>query len=290
MVRETFAAMGTTVELVVDAPDGPLARAAMRAGRAEFGRLEALLSRFRPGSELSRLNRARRMHVGADLLRVVGAALALRRRTGGRFDPTVGRAVVAAGYDRDLARGLDDPRPAGRARPARGAVAVDVGASWIALGSGVDLDLGAIAKGDAADRSCALMAQAGPCLVSAGGDVAVSGPRAGGPWGVAVMAADGPVTLALERGGLATSGTDRRRWSRGGERLHHAIDPREGRPSATDLVRATAVAATAAAADALATALLIAGRRDAEALAAEWDVPAVLVDADGRLTLAGGLA
>ena len=169
MVREEFTAMGTTVELLVDVPDGRPVRAAMRAGRAEFARLEALLSRFLPGSELSRLNGARRMHVGPDLLRVVGAALALRRRTGGLFDPTVGRAVAAAGYDRGFEGGLDDPRPAGGARPGAGTVAVDAAASWIALGPGVDLDLGAIAKGDAADRACALMAGAGPCLVSAGG-------------------------------------------------------------------------------------------------------------------------
>jgi thiamine biosynthesis lipoprotein len=230
------------------------------------------------------------MRVGPDLLRVVSAALALRRRTDGRFDPTVGRAVRAGGYDRTFRELRDDPRPAHGALPAGGTVALDAGAGWIALGEGVDLDLGAIAKGDAADRACALMAGAGPCLVSAGGDLAVSGPRPDGPWAVAIATADGPLTLALERGGLATSGTDRRWWSRGGRVAHHAIDPRRGRSAATDLVRATAVAATAAEADARATALLVAGSGAGGRLADRWGVPAALVGEDGGLVLAGGLS
>jgi thiamine biosynthesis lipoprotein len=290
MVRDRFGAMGTTVELLLDAPDGRLARAAAAAARAEFARLEALLSRFLPDSELSRLNRARRMRVGPDLLRVAGSALRLRRRTGGRFDPTVGAAVAAIGYDRTWEDVADDPRPPGPA-PAGGSVALDAEAGWIALGPGAVLDLGAIAKGDAADRACGLLAQAGPCLVSAGGDIAVSGPRAdGGAWDVGVAHAGGTLTLALRRGGLATSGVDRRRWRRGGAAVHHEIDPASRRPAATDLLRATAVAATAAEADALATALLVAGRAGAAGLAGRWGVPAALVARDGTLTTAGGLA
>jgi thiamine biosynthesis lipoprotein len=289
MVRERFPAMGTTVEVLLDAEDGRRSRAALAAARAEFARLEALLSRFRPGSELSRLNRERRLCAGPDLVRVVGRALELRGRTGGRFDPTVGRAVRACGYDRTFADvPRDDRRPLPPRAPAGGTVAVD-GDGWIGLGPGADLDLGAIAKGDAADRACAIAARAGACLVNAGGDIAVSGPRADGPWPIAVPAPGPELVLHLERGALATSGTDRRRWRRGGRPAHHAIAPATGLPSATDLVRATAVAATCAEADALATALLVAGADEAARLAADWGVPAALVAQDGGVRLAGGL-
>jgi thiamine biosynthesis lipoprotein len=289
MVRERFPAMGTTVELLLDAPEGAVARAALGRARDEFARLEALLSRFRPASELSRLNRAGRMAVGADLMRVLDAALALRRRTGGRFDPTVGRAVRAAGYDRSFeAVDRDDPRPAVAAAPAAGVVAIDRAAGWVALGPGVELDLGAVAKGDAADRACAVLAAAGPCLVNAGGDIAVSGPRPAGPWTVALETPE-PLALDLSRGALATSGVDRRRWRRAGRAMHHAIAPRTGRPAGTDLLRATAMAPTCAEADALATALLVAGAREAPRLADAWGAPAALLGADGNLTLAGGL-
>jgi FAD:protein FMN transferase len=290
MLRERFRAMGTTMELLVEAPDSGPARAAIARARAEIARRERLLSRFRPDSELSALNRARRMRVGPDLVRVIDAALTLRRRTGGRFDPTVGRSVRGCGYEVSFAvMDRDDPRPARAAAPAAGAVAIDRVGGWVALGPSVDLDLGAIAKGDAADRACTILAEAGPCLVNAGGDLRVSGPRGGGPWTVGLEVAGGPLALDLARGALATSGVDRRRWRRGGEPMHHVIAPRRGLPAQTDLARASAVAATCAEADALATALLVAGAREGRRLADRWGVPAVLVAADGALHLAGGL-
>jgi thiamine biosynthesis lipoprotein len=291
MLRERFRAMGTDVELLLDAQAGRLARAALAAARAEVDRLEALLSRFRPDSELSRLNRRRRMRVGPDLLRLVPAALALRRRTGGRFDPTVGAAVRACGYDASFERlARDDRRPPPPPRPSAGAVVVDRAGGWIALGPGAELDLGAIAKGDAADRACAILAAAGPALVNAGGDLRVSGRRRdGAPWPVAIRAEAGEVSLLLGSGALATSGVDRRRWRRAGRPMHHVVAPRRGLPADTDLVRATAVAPTCAEADALATALLVAGAGEGRRLADRWGVPAALVAADGSLALAGGL-
>jgi len=97
MERRTFRAMGTEIDLLVDASG---ATAALSAAEDEFHRLEAILSRFRQDSELSLLNRAGRLDPGPDLLRVTELALAAREDTGGRFDPTVHDAVVAAGYDR----------------------------------------------------------------------------------------------------------------------------------------------------------------------------------------------
>lgn len=289
MLTERFRAMGTSIELLLDAPESSAAREALAAARGEIARLEALLSRFRAGSELSRLNRERRMRIGPDLARVLAEGLRMRRRTGGRFDPTVGRAVVAAGYDRDFDALGDDPSPAGEPVAGAGVVVLDARWGWAALGPGVDLDLGAIAKGDAADRACAILSEAGPCLVNAGGDLVVSGPRQDGPWPVGLATADGELVLDLERGAMATSGTDRRRWVRGGRTLHHAIEPRRGASAVTDLVRATAVARTGAEADALATALLVAGAAEAGRLADAWGVPAALVAESGELTLVGGL-
>jgi FAD:protein FMN transferase len=291
MLREGFRAMGTSMEMLVDTPDGPPARAALAAARAEVGRLEGILSRFRADSELSRLNRERRMRIGPDLARVLRVALDLRRRTGGRFDPTVGRAVAASGYDRSFERIAPDPAPAGDPRPAGGVVVLDAVHGWAGLGPDVDLDLGAIAKGDAADRACAILAKAGPCLVNAGGDLVVSGPRAdGSPWPVGLDVPGGDLVLELGSGALATSGTDRRRWERAGRTLHHAVEPRLGRTATTDLVRASAVAPTGAEADAIATALLVAGARRARQLADVWHVPAALVAEDGAVMLAGGLS
>ena len=111
------------------------------------------------------------------------------------------------------------------------------------------LDLGGIAKGYAVDRAAELLAPAGPCLVNAGGDLAVRG----GAWPVGVE----HLTLLLERGAIATSGRDRRRWTRDGREHHHLIDPRTGAPADTPLLRATVVAASAAEAEVLAKAVFL---------------------------------
>jgi thiamine biosynthesis lipoprotein len=144
----------------------------------------------------------------------------------------------------------------------------------VELEPGVRLDLGGIAKGYAADRACELLALAGPCLVNAGGDVAVRG----GAWPVGVAPG---LTLELAAGGLATSGRDRRRWVRGGREQHHLIDPRSGRPARSKALRVTVVAGSAADAEVLAKAAFLGGPVDA---------PHVLVTDDGRTVLAGGLA
>ena len=100
----------------------------------------------------------------------------------------------------------------------------------------------------------------------------------GGSWPVGVT---DDVTLELTRGAIATSGRDRRRWRRNGEELHHLIDPSTGRPAVSDVLRVTVVAGSATEAEILAKAAF---------LGADVDVPRVLVTADGRTVLAGGLA
>jgi len=272
IVQRRFEAMGTEVELLLDAPEDELAECALDAAESEFHRLEALLTRFRPDSELSRLNASGALEAGPDLLRVVRLALEARDRTGGLFDPTVHDALVAAGYDRTFASVAPDGPVASAGAGCGGVVEFD--GTTIRLDPGVRLDLGGIAKGDAVDRACELLAAAGPCLVNAGGDLAVRG----GSWPIAVP--DGP-TLELSAGALATSGRDRRRWRRGGRELHHLIDPRTGRPAETPLLRVTVVAGTAVQAEVLAKAAF---------LGADVDVPRVLVTASGEVVLAGGLA
>jgi len=280
--RRTFRAMGTEIELLVEA-DG--AAGALEAAEGEFHRLEALLSRFREDSELSRLNRDGALAAGPDLRRVVELALAARERTGGRFDPTVHNALVAAGYDRTF----EDIAPESHVRCLAPDVALGdarVDGTRIELDPGVRLDLGGIGKGYAAERAAEILATAGPCLVNAGGDIAVRGGR----WPVGVETAAEPLTLELSRGGLATSGRDRRRWRRNGRELHHLIDPRTGEPAETDLLRVTVIAPDAVEAEIAATSLFLAGADRAAREADAAGVAAVLVTGDGRTIFAGGLA
>lgn len=290
MLSHRFEAMGTEVECLVESDSAASAREAFRAAEAEVRRLEGALSRFSPTSELSRLNRERTIAASDDLLRVVGEALAGRARTAGRFDPTVHDAVVAAGYDRTFAEvaAAAEAADGGETR-CGGGVRIDRARGTIELDPGVRLDLGGIAKGDAADRACELLRAAGPCLVNAGGDLAVRGVPSGGAWPVAVETPAGSVTLAVRRGGVATSGSDRRRWRRGDEERHHLIDPETGRSAVSDLVRATVAAGSATEAEVLAKSLFLAGARQASTESDHAGTPCVLVTSDGRTILGGGL-
>lgn len=290
MERRELHAMGTTVELLVDAPPGDALEAAFDDACAEIERLEALLSRFRHDSELSELNRRGRLRAGEDLLAVVALAIAARERTGGRFDPTVHDALVAAGYDRTFDEiPADGPEPVSGAR-CGGRLAIDAVRREVTLGPGVRLDLGGIAKGYVVDRVAERLGRAGPCLVNAGGDVRVAGPAREDPWPVGVEAPGEPLVLGLRSGAAATSGRDRRHWRRGGREQHHLIDPARGRPAEGDLRTVTVVAAEASQAEVLAKALFLRGERAAREEADRCGVPAVLVTGDGRVVLAGGLS
>jgi thiamine biosynthesis lipoprotein len=287
MLRHLFRAMGTEVDCLLVSED-ETAPAALQRVEDEFRRLERLLSRFLEDSQLSRLNREGSIEAGEDLMSVVELALEARERTGGRFDPTVHDALVSAGYDRTFSEVAADGQAVSSAAACGGEVYVDRSRAVVSLAEGTRLDLGGIGKGYAVDRTCDLLCELGPCLVNAGGDLAVRGlPPEHGLWPVGLETPAGPMTVGLTRGALATSGRDKRRWRRGGRELHHVIDPATGAPCDTDLLRATAIAPTAVEAEVAAKCLLMAGEENAVSAASEQGLACVLVTADDRVVTVG---
>ena len=111
----SFRAMGTECEVAVTATRaaGTRVRRALAAGRREVEACERALSRFDERSDLSRLNRAGGEWVMVDhrLIEVLRVALRTREETGGRFDPTILPALVAAGYDRSFEQLVERPLP-----------------------------------------------------------------------------------------------------------------------------------------------------------------------------------
>ena len=214
--------------------------AELDAVRGLFERWDRVFSRFRPDSELSRVNasRAETVVVSPLFARVLRVALVAADRTGGLVDPTLGGAIEAAGYDRDFAELLRDARPP---RPAAGGRHRDVELSGRVLmrPAGLRLDLNGVVKALAVDGALALLSGNG--LVSAGGDLALRG--------VAVVGLPAGGAVTLRSGGLATSGTTRRRWQRGGRTMHHLLDPRTGRPADSRWQEVTVAARTCLAAD-----------------------------------------
>jgi len=265
MSTHRFRAMGSDIHVLVTGGD---ARVAVEAVEELFAAWECVLSRFRPESELSRLN-ARAgtpVRVGPILLAAVDASLEAARATGGLFDPTLRHALLRIGYDRSfeeigvVAAAATGPRGGGDWRE----VLVDRAARAVMLPAGSGLDLGGIAKGMAVDASLELLRELGveAALVSAGGDLAVLGlPPGSRAWSVLVGGdPDGPV-VPLLRGGLATSGTARRRWRQGGALRHHLVDPRTGEPAVSGLREVTVAGGNCRVAEVGATAALVAGPR-----------------------------
>jgi thiamine biosynthesis lipoprotein len=292
MTSRSVRTMGTTFTFMVQAEREPELEALIDAAVADVARLEMRLSRFRPDSELSALNRDGRIDAGDDLLVLTSLAVEARKETGGRFDPTVHAALLAAGYDRSFDRLAPDGAPGtdGETPGCGGRVEVDLDRRTIRLGDGVAIDLGGIAKGYAAEVACDRLAPAGPCLVNAGGDIATRGTPRVGHWAVEVPTEPDALVVGVGPGGLATSGRDHRTWRRDGSTRHHIIDPATGRPAEGEILRVTAFAGSAVRAEILATALFLA--RWAEDALAEADaqgIPAVVVTDRGRTLTSRGL-
>jgi thiamine biosynthesis lipoprotein len=305
--RHQFSTMGTFGELLLRAPEG-VAEAAFDDAVAELARIQAAMTRFDPTSPIERLNDAGGGVPDEDLREVLVAADAAWHVTGGRFDIGVGRELIAAGYDRDFDL-LEHaaPRAADEAEPAAQATATEVVHSWldpptppftfepdgsVRVREGSRLDLGGIAKGWAADRVRMRLATHGSCLVNLGGDISVHVEPGDDPWpiGVELSPDDGPLTLALAYGGLATSGQDRRVWMAETGKAHHLIDPRTGRPSGSDVLRITVVGANCMEAEVWTKALLLAGSERACEEAERRGITAIVVGLDGRSHRTGALA
>ena len=296
----TWQALGSTV--VLQLTDRRALSSARSEVESELAAIDRACSRFRADSELSRLNaRAGGPMQGSRLfIEALEVALRAAELTGGDVDPTVGRALQLAGYDRDwhlLAPCEDEPKPpalTARVKAGWRTVALDRRARLIRIPAGVQLDLGATAKAWAADRAAAAATRATGCgvLVSLGGDIATSGPPPASGWRIRVTddhrsdpCAPGQ-TVYIRSGGLATSSTAVRRWSHNGHTMHHIIDPATGTPARTRWRTVSVAAAHCTDANIATTAALVRAGG-----APEWlqslGLPARLIDWDDGVTTVG---
>jgi len=296
----SWQALGSTAVLRVTDPRG-LAQARSEI-ESELNAIDRACSRFRADSELTRVNaRAGRPTPASPLLiEALEVALRAAELTDGDVDPTIGRALELAGYDRDwtlLSPPRDEPEPPRitvRVHAGWRTVALDRITSTIRIPAGVRLDLGATAKAWAADRAAEAAAEASGCgvLVSLGGDIATCGEAPASGWQIRVTddhrsdpSAPGQ-TVSILSGGLATSSTAVRRWSHDGHTMHHVIDPRTGAPARTMWRTVSVAAATCTEANIATTASLL--RADAApAWLEDQGLPARLVAWNGHVTTVG---
>jgi thiamine biosynthesis lipoprotein len=305
--ERSFACFGGRAGVLVEgtSTEGRVAALAALLGQAQLHDVHRRLSRFEPGSELSRLN--------ADPAAVVVASRLLRRlahavveageRSGGLVDATRLRALRRAGYAgsragqpglalADVVRDAPAPRPAGP-HPDRpwATIVVDDRARTIARPPGLLIDGGGLAKGLAADLLATTLAGHPAFAIDCAGDVRIGG-RAGRERTVLVEDPFDPAApplhaLRMSAGAAATSGIGRRSWrAADGTPAHHLIDPATERPAWTGVVQATAFAPTALEAEILAKTALLSGPQDGRGV---LEHGGVLVLADGTVDVVEAL-
>jgi thiamine biosynthesis lipoprotein ApbE len=303
-VSASWEALGTSVVLLVDDPDA-LAQARVIVER-KLEEIDRACSRFRSDSDLQRVNTSagRFVRVSPLLVEAIQVALRAAELTNGDVDPTVGDALVLAGYDRDwalLEKPIEGPEQSQqpviqvRVTPGWQAIEIDSERAAIRIPTGVRLDLGATAKAWAADRAAAAVhdATGTGSLVSLGGDIATAGASPAAGWRIYVTddhrsapTGQGQM-IEIISGGVATSSTAVRRWSHEGQTRHHIIDPAAGAPVLRTWRTVSVAAQTCLDANIASTAALV--RADS---AAAWleqlGLPARLVSNDGAVHRVNG--
>ena len=294
--RHAFRSMGSTIEVLLVGNEAAHGGAIAMFVRAETlaAEWERTFSRFTLESEISRLNAhaGRPIAVSEHLFTAIEFALDGARLSGGLFDPTILPALVALGYDRTFDEIVDDGQQrAGHSRvPGVAGIRLDAADRVVTLPPGTQIDLGGVVKGLYAD----MLADSGNWVggaVSAGGDLRVWGaPPQGDQWIIGVEDANDPsrdvAHLRLDYGAVATSGTNRRAWRRGGAALHHLIDPRTGLSAESGIRTATAMSPTAVQAEIAATALVIGGL-ECPAARSQFSTAVVILD-DGKIVTVRG--
>jgi FAD:protein FMN transferase len=296
VIEVRFSAIGTTAALVVTDPAAASAAEAML--RADLAELDRVCSRFRADSEIRELERTAGSPVTVSplLAEIVDTALRAAQLTDGIVDPTVGTAMAALGYDRDFAAlNVDGPPVVAVPAPGWWRISWDPRSREILLPHRISLDVGATAKALAADRAAARIAAKLRCgvLVNLGGDLAVAGPPPPRGWRVLIgddhthPDPDGGHGVAIASGALATSGTARRQWRRGGDLMHHILDPRTGAPAAGGWRTVSVAAASCVDANTASTASIVLGAAAPGWLTARGLPARLVTDAGDVHTVAG---
>lgn len=282
--------------------------------RGVVAAVDLACSRFRGDSELVRLQPRMASGVSVSPLfrLLLERALDVAEMTGGDVDPTLGADLAALGHGPGMQGrpGLHSvpvpalpapsphvPLPPDPAPRLPGWSRVTLDSAKLTVPADLRLDLGASAKAVAADLAAAEVHRKLGCgvLVGLGGDLASAGPGPTvegkpGQWQILVqdLPADPAQQISLAPGyALATSSTQKRRWTHEGTTVHHILDPRFGLPAETVWRSVTVAALTCLQANAFSTAAIVRGFAALEWFRAEG-IPARLVDSRGRVTTTGG--
>ncbi|MEW6601864.1 MAG: FAD:protein FMN transferase [Nitrospirota bacterium] len=310
MYKESRVLMDTYCTITVVSPSKEKAREAIDAGYAEIQKLDKYLNNFEPDSEISTISKSagdKPVQVSQETLDLVKKTIGISADTGGAFDPTIAPVLKLWKFS---------GRPAAPTLPPDDAIktvlkAVDYRkikvsgeSSEIRLeDAGMELDLGGIAKGYAADRAVGAIKSKGikAALVAIAGDIRGYGlSRSGNAWKVGIQdprpekESDKPwedvfASVYLEDRAVSTAGDYQRFFFRDGKRYHHIIDPATGYPSDSGLISVSVIAPEGYIADGIDTAILILGAEKGIKLLESKGIDGVLVTSDKRVLITKNL-
>ncbi len=280
--------MGTTYKVLVSGVREPRLAALSRAARGELDRVEALMSTYRPDSEVSRFNASKEtgasFPISVDTRRVIEAAQRVSEESGGAFDITVRPLVGLWGFGAGAKVDRPSEEQVERARARVGYRQLELTEAGLGKRlAELEIDLSAIAKGYAVDRVVEVLVDSGveACLVEVGGEVRIRGEKQPGvPWRIGIeQPTEGGERVArevvqLRRGAIATSGDYRNFYEEGGVRRSHTIDPRTGKPVVHALASVSVAHELTMLADAYATALSVLGPSEGYRFAVEHGLAA----------------
>ena len=272
LVERTHPAMGTEIALTAWTTDDARAEAAFAAVFGEFDRLDALMSVWKDGSDIVRLNAAAGDHpvpVSAETREVLRVARQVSEWTDGRFDVTFAALSGLWKFDnQDKDDRIPDRTEIAKRLPLINYRDVEVderaGTAFLKR-KGMRVNLGGIGKGYAVDRAVDILRRSGlrDFMIQAGGDMYVAGTRGDRPWRLGIRDPRGPADrsfamLDLTDGTFSTSGDYERFFMKDGRRYHHILDLSVGEP-ARGCRSVTLVTERAVIADALAKGVFILG-------------------------------
>ena len=287
-----FRAMGCRIYIASDSPSQPNNFAEIPQW---FDEWEDHLSRFRPDSELNRLNRANGIptKVSPVFADVLERAIEAESLSDGLVTPVLLDALVSAGYDRSFNLVPQESFGARSAElnflPRLEEIDWDPNTSTLWLPPDLHLDFGGVGKGWASYQTAQRLKSNAPSLVDAQGDITVTAPQIdGSPWRIGIEdpfdESEHVAVINIHEGGVATSGRNARNWLRNGKLVHHIIDPRTGQSAETDVLTATVIAPNVMQAEAVTKTLLILGSENAfHWLDAHLEFAALLILEDGQV-------
>ncbi|MFO8057519.1 MAG: FAD:protein FMN transferase [bacterium] len=294
-MKETRPLMGTMVEITAIGRDRARVREAVIKAFAEMKRIESLMSPYRKGSDIRRINRAAGktpVKVDAEVIKLLSRSRKVSEKSGGAFDLTAAALGGIWSFDK---KSPEIPSESEIKKTLK-----KVGFDLLVLDReketaqlslpGMRIHPGGIAKGYACDRAARLLAEedVSMAMVNAGGDIRVLGRKINRPWKVGLQDPRDPrrimAWIPVKNAAVATSGDYEKFFVKDGKRYCHIMDPGTGRP-ANVCRSATVITDEAWLADTLATAVFVLGPEEGLELVHEMDAKALVIDAAGETHL-----